>query len=206
MINPDYEQLARLYVDVFADPPWNEFTVDKQGCGKYFGRNSQVGDECPACRNSVLEPFYDLKETKKYIQEDMAKTGSRLLIETKGGQPVGFGWGYVETPDEFSLTKYTKVDSRPKIVRALSATGLTQFEDAFYICEVGVKNDYRGRGFGTSFVAGLLGYARSDRLNSFMRTNQGSPMILVARKTAMEKVPMFDDPERSDRVLFTKKL
>ena len=57
--------LAEIYAEVFAGPPWNEFTICPSS-GEFFGKETKVGQKCPDCSSKLL-PAYPLDETEKYI-------------------------------------------------------------------------------------------------------------------------------------------
>ncbi|MBI4099968.1 GNAT family N-acetyltransferase [Candidatus Microgenomates bacterium] len=207
MMTRNYEALAKLYADVFAGPPWNEFTQDKEGCGQYFGLNTAVGQKCPSCAIGKLDLAYPLAETKQTIEQYLAKPGARLLTTTVAGDElVGFAWAYDQSPTEFANDKYQLDKSRPVVSQALEAAGLLPNANSYYISEVGIKSEYRGQGRGSILVVGLLGIAIDKKLDAFLRTNVESPMVKIARKKKMTQVANFTDPENTARVLFTKKL
>lgn len=199
----DYEKLAKLYAEVFADPPWNEFTIDLGGCGKYYGRDTKPGQPC-SCGNGTLEPAYPLEKTKRYIEESAERPGAVLLTNMSSNlSMVGFSWGFIETPAKFAEEKYQEAN-RKTVTKALESGGLPTNKEAYYIAEVGIKSEFRGKGYGSILVVGLLGTADGCGLNSFMRTNKNSPMVRIATKKDMHMIPKFEDPENAQRVLFVK--
>ncbi len=205
MSKTDLSELTTLYVDVFADPPWNEYTMDKAGCGRWFGKQTTVGQICPSCGKCKLEPFYSPTETRQYIEEELDKSGANLLtVKATGTDLIGFAWGYNQTPTGFAIAKYEKPNSRPIVTQALQAAGLPADLNAYYLSEVGIKSEYRGQGTGSVLVVGLLGIAADKGLSTFLRTNKESPMVQIANKKGMRLVSNFLDPEKPARVLFTK--
>lgn len=198
----NYEMLAKLYAKVFAPAPWNEYTKDRQGCGKFFGLETNPGDPCPECKTTVLEEAYPLAGTIDYINEEMTKPGSRLIVRGEATDPVAFGWGYQENVARLAEEKYK---SSEPVRKALENAGIKSDQTIFYLSETGVREDYRNQGIGSAITQALLGLANEAQLDVVMRTNHNSPMFGIAEKSGMSALDVADPDGRLDRVIFVKK-
>lgn len=56
-------EMAEVYADAFAGPPWNEYTKCPSD-NAFYGRETEVGEPCPD-DNVPLELAYPLNPTKK---------------------------------------------------------------------------------------------------------------------------------------------
>src|SRR3989344_3515203 len=187
-IEAGFGELAELYADVFAGPPWNEYT--QCACNKYFGRETRAGDICPdgECQNrSILVPAYPRIETGEKIKKECARPDAVTFVIKKGQDIVGFSWGFsYQSPEEFAIEKYRTDGVRNKMVNLLTQYGVSS--KFFYFSECGVKETERGNGYSNLLAKLLVDQARNNNLPLVMRTNWQSPMVAVARKFDMQQV------------------
>lgn len=212
-------ELARLYAEVFAGPPWNE-AVKCDSCEKYQGRSVLIGSPC-SCGGSFVEA-YPLLATIDYIKSEYQKPGFRYAI-LNGDQEeiVAFAWSYLTTPVKLAQSKWTEPQNQALIAKLISdTTGLPPNKRFRYISECGVKPEYRNLGLSNWVVQANLGFDES----TIYRTNCLSPMMAVAArlefaqvlgpqvivdrkaKTIIETGQFINeiDPENPQRVLFFK--
>ncbi len=179
--NPEVElrEVAVLYAQVFAGPPWNEFT--KCGnCSEFYGSQTKPGDPCEGC-GSNLVLAYPEEETKDYIAGEMKKPGSFCCLAKKGDEIIGFAWGYTDqSPTELANQKYKTVEMQQKIKSLLEKGGFNG--EFFYFSECGVYDDERGQGISNLLASALLQKAKTLGIPITMRTNWQSPMMAVAKK------------------------
>lgn len=172
--------IAGLYRDVFAGPPWNE-VYRCNGCKKEFGYD--VGCDHVCCGATVVE-CYPVDETAVRIRDQLSRTNARISLATAddtSADIVGFSWGWEDSlredvADRFSL----KPGDVPMIRERL---GWTPDDTFFYLSELGLLPDYRGRGLGKALYENVLeARDRVSSLNVLMRTSRMSPAFSIATR------------------------
>ena len=203
-LTPDSNRIssvALLYANVFAGWPW--FEVSKGPvCQKFYGPDFKPGATCP-CGCGTLKEAYPKEATITYINQELSKPlayGETILFEDK---PVGFGWGYELSGQEFAETKYRLPESRNMIQELIGKDNIY-----FYISEVGIIPDMQENGLGTRITTSLVDTGSSRGLPLLMRTNASSPMVKIAQKSGMLAIigPKleFVDQENPERIVFRK--
>ena len=176
--------LARCYASVFRDEPWRESykTDTEEFVGAEYDLSwSQLG----------YQRAYPLKVTSMYIQRELEKLNSRLIVETDNTNPkrvIAFGWGYsLESNEELVSDKWSQASlvQQAELVEAFDR--VTQGFQPWYLSEVGVLQKSREKGVASGIVARLLQEAPEDQ-PVMMRTNALSPMTVIARNLGFEQV------------------
>ncbi|MEK7605852.1 MAG: hypothetical protein AAB478_05025 [Patescibacteria group bacterium] len=176
--------VAKLYASVFAGEPWNEVT--RCGCGKFFGAETEVGQDCE-CFKSKLAEAYPLAETIGYIKKELGRTDAKGFTMKEGTEVVGFSWGFpYQSPNQFSFDKYRTPEMRGGMSELLAQNGVDS--KFFYFSECGVDSNSRGKGYSNKLSGSLVNVARWAGLPLIMRTNAQSPMIAVADRFNMTQL------------------
>lgn len=191
-------KMARLYAEVFADPPWNEYAV----CEKkhYYGREVKVTEGCPKCK-TALAIAYPQEETVSYIAEELKKPeGTLVLFKDSSEEVYAAGWGYVCKIEDFQ-TKYHTPEMQKKVVSAIKIN--TQNGSIFYLSEVMVAKRARNQRIATKIAMALQDKAKQGKYNLVLRTHNDSPMARIANSLGMRRiVKLGEDTEMDGRVLF----
>ena len=203
-----FEDLAVLYADVFADPPWNEFTRSV-GCNSLFGRETQLGDICPNCGDLLTEAFR-VDEVIRDTKAELANPDAVLVTREEEGKLIGFAWGYSCSPAQLLDKKYQSAEMKSKLLSLFSNEGVG--DSFFYFSEIGVSPLFRNRGLSNEMSSELVNQAATLGKRLIMRTNFQSPMVRVAQRFEMRQIMgpslagtiNFMDTENADRVLFVK--
>ncbi|HEX3568431.1 MAG TPA: hypothetical protein VHT70_02010 [Candidatus Saccharimonadales bacterium] len=222
-------ELALLYANVFAGPPWNEYTTCSED-GTFFGSETQPGNVCPQpdCRGE-LRLAYPVDQTKAYVAGELLRPDAALwLLRDTADQNrmVGFSWGF-SYPDleTFAEEKYKTPNMRESINDLLQGLGIG-VRGLWYLSESGIENDpkYRGRGLSRVFHERRLAVASSLGLDALQRTTSVGNMYRTSKRTmtqimgpAMQADPStrkllstgeiinnVSDSENPARVLFAK--
>lgn len=204
---------AVSYALTFATEPWLEVSRGK-GCGNFYGPENKPGTDCP-CGCGKLEEAYPVRETTRYIRNEISKPNEIALIVKKEARIVAFGWGYVETGMEFANDKYKKSDDKTKksIANLVGSDRVV-----FYLSEFGVVSEERNKGLGKEITQKVIDEASKLNLPFLMRTNRSSFMARIARNLEMIPIMGTDpndlnypndpitppDPENGERILFYK--
>jgi hypothetical protein len=194
---------AAAYRITFSTPPWSEVSRGPK-CDNFYGPGNPPGTICP-CGCGKLEEAYPIIKTTGYIRNEISKQNSITLTATKNDKLIAFGWGYVETGEEFANQKYKTKEGR-KIV----AETVGREKTFFYLSEFGVIPEERSKGIGTEITKKVMERAFKLNLPFLMRTNKSSFMYKIARNLGM--IPIMGsentppDPENSERILFTRQL
>lgn len=218
----DVTKTAKLYAEVFAAPPWNEFTKCPS-CFEFFGLDTKPEEPCDKC-GLGLDLAYPEDQVLNIINKEVAKPGGLCFILKENSEVIGFTWGYeYNSPEEFAQEKYRTSRMRQDITGLLKSCGI---EGAFfYYSECGVSQSRRGKGLSNILAEALLSSVDQSRLPMVMRTNWQSPMAAVAEKFGMKQImgpkPIIDrdnkrilleggvvsnftDSEIEERVLFIR--
>lgn len=198
LLNPtrDVPEVARVYAEVFAGPPWNEWTKCAQE-DRYFGKETQPGDSCPKC-NSSLQLAYPLEPTMAYIKKETSRDGAFAFVGRYDGRIIAFSWMFnYASPEDFAREKYSgSSEMQQKIGSTLEEVGIDN--DFAYYSETGILVPYRGQGLSNIFWARRIAEAERQRLPSVQRTRWDSPMTVVARRFNFQQLlgptsyPMVD--------------
>lgn len=181
----DLVGVAKLYAEVFASPPWNEYTKCL-GCKEFFGLQTKPGGCCANC-GKELGLAYPIKETKRSILDETARNKSIALVMKQNEDIIGFAWGFSYlSADDFVKEKYRNPQMQSEISRLLETNGV--IERFFYFSECGVRVDQRGKGFSSLLSELLLKEVNKTGLPIVMRTNWESPMVAVAQRFGMKQI------------------
>lgn len=184
--NPETElsKLAELYTEVFAGPPWNEYTRCGD-CFEFFGLESNPGGSCSNC-GAKLVLAYPKEDTMNYIVKESNRPDATILV-IKRSKIKAFAWGFsYNSPDEFVEEKYRTPEMQGQVKQLLEGTGIKgRF---FYFSECGVNESERGQGLSNELSRALLEEAKRKSLPIVMRTNWESPMMAVAETFGMEQI------------------
>lgn len=202
-INPSnigqIDQVAGLYADVFAGPPWNEATKCVT-TGSFYGPDTQAGAPCPDCSTPLAEA-YPRDETTEYILDEMGKANPIGLLAFVNSELAGFSWGYQTTPDKLAESKWKTPKMQKTVKDLLAKYGVS--DKFFYGSETGIDPQFRGKGLGKQLVESRLWRILSTGENYVLiRTNIDSPMYGICKYTkGFEQIlgPVADRP------LFSKK-
>lgn len=220
--NEAMSELAKTYAEVFAGPPWNEYTQCKES-GKFFGKNTQPNTLCPdGDGNLVLA--YPIEDTISYIDKEISQPNSVMFVGYDKNGIVAFTWGYSYSVDKFVKEKYRSAEMQDKTAQLLKQYGID--DNFFYFSESGIVDEYRGRGMSNDFFKKRLEFAKKLNTPIVQRTNCESPMVAVCNKFGfvqimgpnvevdkidrrIKRLPGFVndicDTEIGDRVLFLLK-
>ena len=194
-------KIARLYANAFAELPWNEYKICRNG--HYFGRQYSYLESCINC-NQPLKIAYPEEETSEYITKEVTKPeGALITFEDESGEVFAAGWGYACTTEELK-DKYSSSEMKEKVVdRIKKATEKVQ--RVFYLSEIMVDKAVQKKGIATKITKCLLEKAQLLKLYSVMRTRGDSPMVRIANNMQMSQViDLEEDTDNPNRVLYIK--
>ncbi len=188
------EKIARLYADVFADPPWNEVTV----CPNRHFSGRGVLEICVKCQQKLAEA-YPVEQTSEKIAEEVGKTdGTLISFEDEEGKVYAAGWGFSCGIQDLRA-KYNTEDMRNMIGTVLKGKG----ETFFYLSEVMVDTKARQQRVATEISRFFLRKANELGWNMVVRTHNESPMARIANNLFMNPI-VTEDSEYEGRVLYFK--
>ena len=166
-------QLADLYADVFAGPPWNEVTKCAS-TGSFYGSDTTVGSPCPDCQTPLLEA-YPREETIRYILGELGKSNPIGLLAFVNNELAGFSWGYQTDVNSLAMSKWKTPKMQEAVKSLLVDYGVT--DKLFYGSETGVDPKFQGKGLGKKLVTARLNrIISSNERYALVRTNVNSPM------------------------------
>lgn len=168
----EVEQVAVLFAKVFAGEPWNEVNKCDE-CEILSGPDVLTGHTCSDCKRGTLGEAYPFKETVDMINETSEKGGFRMVLLSDNNNIVGFAWGHLRNVEEY-YEKFDKYSSESKELLKIFFNGAKQF---FSLAEIGLDDDYRGKGFGKILVQTMVNEARA--YNSPVAVWTGSDAILT---------------------------
>jgi hypothetical protein len=178
----DISDIARLYANVFAPPPWNEAVkCNNPNDGQFKGLNTPLGSKCE-CGGTYLEA-YPLNETIEYINNESKKLGFKIIKIITDKETVGFAWSYLTTPNNLVISKWKNYQDQENILSILKLQGIKPEDQIRYFSECGVRPNFRGIG-----LANQLTNLVSGRETTIYRTNCLSPMMAVANKLGFSQV------------------
>jgi len=221
-LNRDLEPVDKLYAEVFAEPPWNEYTACNE-CETFYGLDTKPGDIC-AKDSGQLVLAYPLPQTMDRVRNECTKPDASAFVVRVGDQLIASAWGYsFASPEEFAKKKWP-VQIQEAIVDLLCNNGINgRF---FYFSECAVQEPYRGNGLSTKLSQLRLAEAEQKGLSVITRTNKNSEIVFVSEGLGMQQIMgprvqgdrpnrrilCFDDavngiidPTIPERVLFLKK-
>jgi len=178
-------QVAGLYADVFAPPPWNEF-VKCNYCECFHGMETSIGERCD-CGGEFGEA-YPLEETIDYIKSEADKKGFRMAVYKEAEKILGFSWSYLTTPGELSTRKWKSSGDIRFVLNSLSERSNNQ--EIRYFSECGVSPNMRGRGLANELASAVTGPE-----TTVYRTNCLSPMMAVTQRLGFVQIMGPDDRE-----------
>lgn len=194
-------EIAQVYGEVFAGPPWLEVSTCSQ-CGSFASSLASEKQPCN-CGGVFVLPAYPIAETSTYIRSELAKQSALafwLAVGTGRLQAQGFGWGYQSTSQGLAEQKYKTAEMQSTIQDLLLASGAF-----FYISEVGVLPISQGEGWGKALTSKLVNESRNFPA-VVLRTNEDSPMRYISEKLGMKPIvglkSGIPDNENEARVLF----
>jgi GNAT superfamily N-acetyltransferase len=192
---------AIAYRITFSTKPWLEVSRGPE-CGSFYGPDNQPGSICP-CGCGKLEEAYPIIKTTGYIRGEISKQNPIALTSSKDRKLIAFGWGYVETGEEFASQKYKSESARTVVAETVGRN-----KTVFYLSEFGVIPEERGKGIGSEITKKVIEEASKLNLPFLLRTNKSSFMSKIAIKLEMTSImgspntPV--DPENSERILYYK--
>ena len=190
-------QVAQLYAQVFAEAPWNEVSQ----CIQDGFSGEPVGSAC-SCGNTRTEA-YPMRETIDYIRGEISATQAIALLGVINYEAVAFSWGYVGNLATVATKKWDSPNMQDQVIEKVTTT-VGDNGQIFYLSEVGVRGDQRGRGLATQLVQETQRKAKN--IPWVIRTLDSSPMACILDKLRYELIigPGLEtqDLERSDRVLY----
>lgn len=133
-------------------------------------------------------PWYDeyaVNEVKTIIEQDLMTPGVTLILFEDDQYNIrGFGWGY---PCNVS-TLYEHADCPDNIdlLNQVIRQSFPQDQSVYYISEVVVREDTRGKRLGSTIVQLLL--QQANGMPTYMYTHQLSPMVVLAESNGMEEI------------------
>lgn len=182
--NPDtLLQLARVYCDIWPEPPWNEY-MKCCPCGLYFSKvqyHVQGITVCPHC-GKVLTRAWVPAEVVEFIPEDMEIPGfiGYLLVDPSCGV-IGFTWGFLLDVDTLE--------------RKLSHD-FNGFGEVWYYAELGVKNSpmYRGKGLGKLLVGNIVDEVRRRYPDhpTVLRTHKDAAAFILFHRAGYNQIRHTD--------------
>ena len=194
------KKTAEAYRETFATEPWKEVSR----CPKYdkfYGPENPPGTNCP-CGCGKLEEAYPVIKTTRYIRDEISKENAVAKTAIKDGKPIGFGWAYEETVEEFANTKYKPGN------REIITTIVGKKTKVIYLSEFGFIEKERGKGYGTEITRQVVEEYSRPQKPLLMRTNKSSTMRFIAEKLGMKPIMGSDDtlpdPENPERILYYK--
>lgn len=195
-------QITKLYADIFAAPPWNEYKI----CSNkhYSGRESEEEDLCSRCQ-APLSLAWPSDKIMESINRHFRKQGGILCtFEDQKQSVVGVGWGSPCTVEE-QFSRVYKTDAMYKIgTEALKTAQVA--EKFFYLCEVLVIHEARGQGIASKMVKAMADRAKEVDLTLVLHTHTDSPMAKIANKLELHRLlDAGEDSENSGRVLYSSK-
>lgn len=202
----DMEQLAKVYANVFAGPPWNENTMCG-GCDQFFGLDTKAGQVCLNACGNILKEAYPLGDTSEYITDETSRQDATARLIKLDGGIVAFGWGFVyPNPETFAGEKYKTAPMQNLVEDALRKSGINS--SFFYISECGVQPEYRGQGLSNRLFQDLEDQRRVLGLPAMLRTNMDSPMIAVSTRFGLQQAfgPQVLVDQKNRRLISTGQL
>ncbi len=175
-------ETTKLYADVFAGHPWYEVNTCAD-CGKHFGSDSSIETPCSNC-GGVLAPAYPEEQTRKQIEDFFDKPNATMYLAESEGKIKGFAWGFLRETSELVSTKFAGENSTQF---SLAIREAIPQERMFYINEVGVNKDLRGRGLGKLLVDNLLTIANQLDVPAALTTRIDTVLTPICLKTGFKQ-------------------
>ena len=139
----------------------------------------------------------------RYIRDEISRQNAIAIIVKRDNELIAFGWGYIETGEEFANQKYKTEGGRDLVAKVAGRK-----KTVFYLSEFGVVPEERGKGIGTEITKKVIQEALKLDFPFLMRTNKSSYMSKIARNLGMKPVMGSNDtppdPENGERILYYK--
>lgn len=166
--------IARVYANVFASPPWNE-AYKCTTCGNSF--DAKRGNE--QCCGSQVREYYPLAETSEDIRKSFALTRARVALALADESSiVGFAWGWQDTLGTLNDERFRL--PAEAFDRLVAQSGFDPNDDVFYFSEFGVRSELRGQGIGRTMLQKLFSSVDVDSAKGLvMRTSKKSPAYSI---------------------------
>jgi ribosomal protein S18 acetylase RimI-like enzyme len=167
-----YDQLARLYCDVFAGEPFNEYRQCPV-CNKYFSHDQVELQGISSCSNghakSPLKIAWEVEPVKVEIMDQASEPGFCGFLALTQEDLAGFSWARIITFEELRRHWDKEIVD---VVQSRTALG-----ELVYFDELGVDPKKRGLGIGRKLVSSICKWAKDEHgeLLTLLRTHQNSP-------------------------------
>lgn len=151
---------------------------------------SKLG-KCVACGRKIIEFYPNYINQVELISEAIRQEGFIGYMLKEEEQPIGFSFGYKVPKERTASVNFP-------LVSALFFERGINIERTFYGAELGVSEEYRGRGYGTLISAVRLNDARANGYESFaIRTKNLAVLAILKKVFSLEETnSLFLDPER----------
>lgn len=176
------EQVAKLFGEVFAGPPWCEVTRCS-GCMKFSGLGSRMGGRCLRCGTGVLEQAYPPRRMQKVIGGLLNTPGATLYLIDAGGIR-GFAWGHPQPVAEV-VGGFPKGLRRKIIQTIIERTGSSL---VFSLAEIGIQKEYRGRKWGKLLFLRQIEDARERNLPIIVNTRSDTRVVPMCFRVGMVQI------------------
>lgn len=198
--------IAKCFAIVFAGHPW--FEVSKcNKCGRYSSTLPEQSVGCNYCTEGICDlEAYPLEETIAYVRGQLGRPNSvGIASVSASGSEVskieGFSWGYGETNQSFSSDIYKTPEMQQLIFELLRDLNIF-----FYVSEVGVKEELRGKGLGKTLTIETIQRSSPVYSSVVLVTNENSGMRHIAESIGMKPLLGLNtgikDKENEARILF----
>lgn len=177
--------LAATYGRVYAAEPWLEVYRSKK-CGRFFGPQFALGENCPTTNCDQLQVAYPLEETAERLLEEVSQPGTLAKVVMYDGQIAGFGIGRPYSYEQFARERYGTTDAQEEMLAFFDSIGL--YGPAYYIDEVGIEEALRGQRLSSRMTDMMAVEAQARKLPLLMRTFKTSPMVENAYRVGMGQI------------------
>lgn len=197
-------KIAKLYADIFADPPWNEYMVCPNK--HYSGKGIKEQELCNRCNMPLELAYPEDRVINSIIKNACNKQGGCLSVfENVDEIPHAAGWGSTCSLDKFCAKYYKTQEMRQVVSQKIDR--FMKNKEIFYLSEIFVAPEARGQGIGTSITNALMNRARELNLNIIFLTHCDSPMARIAKKCEMLPIiNVGEDLGRPKRILYGRVL
>jgi len=182
--------LTGAYKQVFGESNWEE-GKKCAACGKKF-RLSQAPTTC--CQENVTD-FYADEQVRQSIQSAQENFGFQI-VRLFTQDLSGFSWGWQGSLPEINEEKLS-VD-----YKEIAELG-TRSANWFYLSELGVSTEERGRGYGRILLRILLATLPKNT-PVILRTSMRSELYSLIQTEGFETV--YDYGDQDARILSAKSL
>jgi hypothetical protein len=177
--------LAKNYGDVYGEDPWFE-KYRSEKCGRFFGQEFALDQDCPTPNCDTLKVGYPLEETAEKLMLEVQRTDALAKVVMNGNQIAGFGIGFPYSYEDFANQRYGTPKAKDEMLQMFRELGLTG--SVYYISEVGLVPDIRGQRISSRLVDMMANDAKERGLGLLMRTIKSSPMVENAYRVGMGQI------------------